>query len=112
MKNACKPGSKNCSRIIGAIFLIVGSGLTLLTHSDAGILGFFIAGAILCMKPRSGCNPCGGCGDCGCCCPCTPGLEVGVIETHCDAMPMPKVAKAVKSPKTPAKPRKPKKQPV
>ena len=100
MKNACKPGSKNCSRIIGAIFLIVGSGLTLLTHSDAGILGFFIAGAILCMKPRSGCNPC------------TPGLEVGVIETHCDAMPMPKVAKAVKSPKTPAKPRKPKKQPV
>ncbi|MEI6095408.1 MAG: hypothetical protein WCR08_08130 [Gammaproteobacteria bacterium] len=108
MKNSCNPGSKNCSRIIGAIFLIVGSGLTLLTHSEAGILGFFIAGAILCMKPRSGCNPCGGCGDCGCCCPCPTGKDGAVLEAHCDSMPK-VVVKAPKSPKAPAKPRKAKK---
>jgi hypothetical protein len=73
MKKVCSPtSSRNCGRIIGTLFLIVGSGLTLLTYSDAGILGFFIAGTIFCIKSRPGCSPCGGCGSCGCCCGCGP----------------------------------------
>lgn len=103
MNSTCNSGSKQLSRIVGAIFLIAGAGLTLMTHSEAGILGFFIAGALLCMKRSSGCNPCGGCGSCGCCCGCYP-ANSGSVESFCETTIMPKkVAKA------PAKPRKPKK---
>lgn len=104
MKTNCKPSSKNCSKIIGAIFLIVGSGLTLLTNSDAGILGFFIAGAILCIKPRSECDPCGGCGSCGCCCACLPG-KGPILEAHCAEPTLPK--KVIKPAAKPRKPKKP-----
>lgn len=69
MKNVCDTGCGKWAKIIGALFLIGGTGLTILTHSDAGILGFFIAGAILAVKGSSGCSPCsGGCGACAGCC--------------------------------------------
>lgn len=104
MKNNCKPSSKNCSKIIGAIFLIGGTGLTLATNSDAGILGLLIAGALLCIKPSSGCSPCGGCGSCGCCCGCLPEKN-SIMEAHCGEPTLP-TKKVVK---TAAKPRKAKK---
>lgn len=101
MKKVCSPtSSRNCGRIIGTIFLIVASGLTLLTYSDAGILGFFIAGTVFCLKSGSGCSPCGGCGACGCCCGCGPDGN-----NNCE----PPVVMAAAAAKKVTKPRKPRK---
>ncbi len=95
MKNTCKTGY-NCCRIIGGIFLVVATALTLLTHSDAGILGMFLVGLGFCISRRMGCKPCGCCGSCSCCCDCTGSCDTGMT---CDE-PAKKAAPRKKAKKT------------
>lgn len=97
MKNDCNTGSGKCTKIIGVLFLIGGAGLTLLTHSDHGILGLLIAGAILIVKRSSGCSPCnGGCGVCAGCC----NNRCGSSELYSAAVAVPAVKKVAKPRKT------------
>ena len=99
MNNVCGTSSGKWSKIIGALFLIGGTGLTILTHSDAGILGLLIAGALLAIKGSSGCSPCGGgCGSCAGCCNngCGPSSE---MYSAAAVVPVKKVAKPRKTTK-------------
>lgn len=96
MNNACKSGGYSCGRIIGGIFIAIAIALTVMTHSEAGILGLFIAGTFFCVSNRSGagCKPCGGCGSCSCCCPCDgPASSCGPVDMSCE-IPKPKKAAA------------------
>lgn len=67
MKGMKKCDTKGCfshrSQILGAVFLVIATILTLLTLNGFGILGMFLVGILLCRHHMMGCQCCG-------CCPC------------------------------------------
>ncbi|MCR9191884.1 MAG: hypothetical protein NXI01_04420 [Gammaproteobacteria bacterium] len=90
MKNNCKAGT-HCGTIIGGVFLVVATVLTVLTHSDAGVLGMFLVGLGFCVCGKmGGCKKCSCCGCCSCCCTCD--CCEGKHPMGCDTTPAKKKA--------------------
>ena len=66
MKKNCKPVS--FSAIVGGIFLVVATILTILTYSGVGVLGMFLVGFGFCACKHMGCKSCcSNCCKCDCC---------------------------------------------
>lgn len=75
-QNACGKGAcyaDYCFEILGVVLIILGTILTLMTHSHAGIVMLFIAGIMLCFhkcclhRKKDMCSGCG-CQSDECCC--------------------------------------------
>ena len=77
------------SQMLGAVFLVVASIITLLTLNGFGILGMFLVGIMLCHRKSAGC--------CSCChCHCNE-----MMDEHCSPCgetEMPVKKKTVKKP--------------
>lgn len=61
-------------KILGLIFLVIGTILTFITLNGMGIFGMFVAGIVLCCHKYG--NKC----QCGCC------KEQSECETSCDTL--------------------------
>ncbi|MBA4696768.1 MAG: hypothetical protein H2069_05215 [Legionella sp.] len=106
--NAC--GKSECFlEILGVVLIILGTILTLMTHSHAGIFMLFVSGILLCFHKCCLHRKKGMCPGCGCeaeeCCCNRRGPMKSTMNPGMNPNPMGKESE----PFTPKPPRKPKK---